>query len=75
MKKKYCCICGKEITNWGNNPYGVIRINEKGKIENVEFKDEDVCCDECNMRYVIPGRLRTLYSKIDEYTGENSDEE
>lgn len=38
-----CCICGKEIEDYGNNtqPYC------KG-----------LCCDECNNKYVIPYRLK-----------------
>lgn len=44
--KKYCCICGKEIKGWGNNPYPV---KEKGE-----------CCDDCNSKYVIPMRIFNL---------------
>jgi len=40
-----CAICGKEIAGWGNNPWP-IRKSEEAK-----------CCDECNSRYVITGRL------------------
>lgn len=43
MKKKKCCICGKEIKGYGNNPYPV--------------KEKGVCCDECNYKYIIPARL------------------
>ena len=33
-----CCICGKEITGYGNNPWPII-------------KDERMkCCDECNAK-------------------------
>ena len=45
-KKKVCCICGKEFTEWGNNPYPV--------------KDEGLCCDECNLWHVIPKRLAMM---------------
>lgn len=49
-----CCICGKEIKDkWGNNPYGA--LDENGK--PIEFRDNDRCCDDCNMKHVIPGRL------------------
>lgn len=41
MKK--CCICGKEFEGWGNNPWPV--------------KSEGLCCDDCNMEYVIPKRI------------------
>ena len=29
-----CCICGKMITGYGNNPWPI--------------KDEGECCDKCN---------------------------
>jgi len=57
MDKKICCICGNEIEGWGNNPWGAMWKNEDGSIEEPEFKEDDRCCDDCNMRYVIPGRL------------------
>lgn len=37
-----CCICGKEIEGYGNNPFPF--IGEK-------------CCDRCNETYVITVRL------------------
>ena len=48
-----CCICGEEIKEYGNNPYGA--LDEKGN--PINWKSEDECCDKCNMQYVIPGRL------------------
>ena len=39
-----CCICGKEIIGWGNNP--------------TPIKEEGRCCDSCNFKDVIPERLR-----------------
>ena len=44
-----CSICGKEFNDWGNNPYPVT----KG--------EDDKCCDDCNMEYVIPARIEELY--------------
>ena len=41
-----CCICGKEIPGFGNNPWPV--------------KREGSCCDECNWEFVIPMRLLNL---------------
>lgn len=56
-----CAICGKEIKDkFGNNPEGAAWLNENGTIEFGEFNDDDRCCDECNTRYVIPGRLYRL---------------
>ncbi len=37
-----CCICGKDIKGYGNNPFPIA-----GKI----------CCDECNVKVVLPYRL------------------
>lgn len=41
MEKK-CCICGKEFESFGNNADPI----KKG-----------ICCDLCNVNYVIPGRI------------------
>ena len=43
-----CCICGKKIVGYGNNPYPVVD------------DDEARCCDECNSKYVIVARLARL---------------
>jgi hypothetical protein len=44
-----CSICGNDITdpNGGNSCF--------------PLRDEDDrCCDECNIRYVVPDRLRNM---------------
>lgn len=41
MEKK-CCICGKEFIGYGNNAEPI----KKG-----------VCCDSCNMKYIIRSRI------------------
>ena len=40
-----CCICGKEINGYGNNPWPV-DDNENAR-----------CCDDCNTTKVIPARI------------------
>lgn len=55
-KKNICCICGCEIRSFGNNPYGAMWKNEEGEFVRFIPKPGDRCCDECNTRYVIPGR-------------------
>lgn len=40
-----CCMCGKELKNFGNNPYPI--------------SDEGRCCDECNNK-VIMARIAAL---------------
>ena len=41
-----CCICGKPIKGYGNNPE--------------PYKHEGSCCDDCNLEFVIPARLAEL---------------
>lgn len=48
-KKNICCICGKEFDGYGNNPY--------------PYKEDGICCKECNMKYVIPARIKRLKSE------------
>ena len=40
-----CCICGKEIIGFGNNPYPTV------KTPGVR------CCDDCNNKFVIRDRI------------------
>lgn len=51
MKKKICCICGKEIEGYGNNPFPI--------------RNEGECCDECNYKYVLTARLNIINKKGD----------
>ena len=41
-----CCICGRRINGYGNNPAPV--------------KDEGVCCDRCNNTIVLAARIKAL---------------
>jgi len=52
-----CCICGKEIKGYGNNPDGAAWLNPDGSVERPKFSEGERCCDECNWKFVIPGRL------------------
>ena len=48
MEKFKCCICGKEVDGWGNNPWPVV-------------DDKDArCCDDCHARYIMPARLAMM---------------
>jgi hypothetical protein len=40
-----CCICGREFHNYGNNP------------QPISQKIEDRCCNECNLKHVMPARI------------------
>ena len=50
MKKNkfVCCICGREVKGWSNNPAPI--VNEQGA----------KCCDVCNWEKVIPARISTM---------------
>lgn len=49
MKRIKCCLCGKNIEGFGNNPY--------------PLKNEGKCCDDCNWSLVIPARVIEIYNK------------
>ena len=74
MKYK-CCICGKECDDWGNNPYGAIWLNANDEIERPKFNEDDRCCDECNWRYVVIGRLYDINHIDDKKDTETTDNE
>lgn len=42
-----CCICGKKLEEYGNNPAPV--------------KDDGLCCDKCNLEIVIPARMDMMF--------------
>lgn len=46
MKERKCCICGRQIKGFGNNPTPV--------------KANGLCCDACNLNKVIPARLAMM---------------
>lgn len=50
VNNKTCCICGEEITGYGNN---------------AEPYKAGICCDACNLKFVIPARLEALTSEDD----------
>lgn len=52
-----CCICGVKINGYGNNPEGAMWKTPDGKIVEGEFDSNDRCCDDCDQRFVIPGRM------------------
>lgn len=53
MEKIKCCLCGEEITDFGNNPWPLV-------------EDENArCCDCCNETKVIPARITRLLQSDD----------
>lgn len=63
-KVKTCCICGCHFHGWGNNPDGALNKD----FEPIKWNAEDVCCDECDDRYVIPGRIYLYQHRKKEVT-------
>jgi hypothetical protein len=53
-KKRYCVICGKKMKpgEWGNNP------------EPIKPYSLGTCCDECNMKKVVPARLAAIPKEV-----------
>ncbi len=43
-----CCICGEPLEGYGNSP--------------APYKEEGRCCDNCNVKFVIPARLEHIDS-------------
>ena len=48
MEEKVCCICKRIFYGYGNNAYPLY---------------DDICCDECNLEYVIPARIQQQNNK------------
>lgn len=64
-KQFTCCICGETVDGYGNNPE--------------PYKHTGRCCDNCNLKFVIPARLsqyRDEYSwpGLDDYFDEVDEE-
>jgi len=62
---KVCCICGCQIKNrmGENNPAGAMCKDNEGNVVELSFGPEEVCCNDCNNRYVIPGRIYKMTHK------------
>lgn len=58
-----CCICGREIGNWGNNPWPIVKDDPKAE-----------CCDDCNIRYVIPARIKNSFFKFEKLEKDNRED-
>ena len=44
--KEYCCLCGKLLREIGHNPEPICH--------------EGLCCLECNIKKVVPERMRRI---------------
>ena len=60
MKNKFtCCICGKKFEGYGNNPCGAL---DHKTLKPIVWDSEHVCCDDCNVTEVIPGRIYSMHA-------------
>ena len=51
MEREFtCCLCGKKVQGYGNNPYPLGPKDDK----NAE------CCNACDLTLVVPARLKQL---------------
>lgn len=51
-----CCFCKKEYNGYGNSTWPIYPDADhcmEGKPTGEQMK----CCDECNIKYVIPARV------------------
>lgn len=66
-KKLLCCICGQPIVKegcpnyFGNNPDGAMWKDANGNICEPTFNIDARCCDACDEKFVIPGRMYKFY--------------
>jgi DNA-directed RNA polymerase subunit RPC12/RpoP len=54
MEEFICCLCGKTVREWPNDPWPVSM--------NVDAK----CCDDCNMRIVVPVRMARMQMRLND---------
>ena len=69
METYKCCICGKELPmNSDGTPSLIGTNNPDGAVDEhkrlIKWNPEDRCCDECNHKYVLPGRMFRFYRTI-----------
>ena len=54
MNECICCICGRKVKEWGNDPWPVM------------LDDDAKCCNKCDMEVVLPARMNLMEAKEDE---------
>ena len=52
-----CPFCGHKFTGHGNSTRGYWEANGISKEEDAKMGETFRCCDDCNMKKVIPARL------------------
>lgn len=51
-----CCFCDKEFEGYGNSTHGCWSDEEERAGNGEKLR----CCDECNLKVVIPARYRKI---------------
>lgn len=54
-EKHECAICGAEYEGYGNSTWGWWEFNGISEADNKG--EHKRCCDECNIKCVVPARL------------------
>ena len=49
-----CAICGAKYTGYGNSTWGFWPDEKEDEGERLR------CCDKCNMKFVVPARMRRI---------------
>ena len=57
MKHMNCCICGKDMEGYANNPQGALNKDA----QEIIWNENDRCCNKCNTKFVIPGRIAKIF--------------
>ena len=60
MEHFICCICNQDTRGDSHNPNGALDETKK----TITWDPEDRCCDCCNTKYVLPGRMYKFYRVI-----------
>lgn len=58
-----CVFCGGKFTGPGNSTWGYWEVaNGLTREEAEKMSEKFRCCDDCNLKYVIPARLKLMRS-------------
>lgn len=57
-KIRVCCFCGKPYEGYGNSTWGCWSPEE----ERAGAGEKQRCCDRCNIKVVIPARIKNFGS-------------
>ena len=55
-----CPFCGQKFTGPGNSTRGYWEANGVSQINDAKMAEKFRCCDECNLKKVVPARLKLM---------------